>query len=213
MKRIVYGLLMAVVLGLCGAGTATAATLTINFSGTFDSYANFDTLTFTHPLLGNDVSGSITFSQSHPSSPDDLSENKTKFDHTVWNASITGAPGLNFGGTQTSGTVDIADLGNAVNAALFTGAINLNLDWSPTSQPLFTLANFPATAAAANTFFGVVMNSSGDVTEGNETFGFSITDFNATVSATPIPATLPLFVSGLAGIGFLGWKRRRSAAL
>jgi len=29
------------------------------------------------------------------------------------------------------------------------------------------------------------------------------------VSATPLPATLPLFVSGLGGLGLLGWRRKR----
>jgi len=30
------------------------------------------------------------------------------------------------------------------------------------------------------------------------------------VSATPIPATLPLFASALGGIGLIGWRRRRA---
>ncbi len=33
----------------------------------------------------------------------------------------------------------------------------------------------------------------------------------ASVAPTPIPATLPLFVSALGGIGLLGWRRRRAA--
>jgi len=35
------------------------------------------------------------------------------------------------------------------------------------------------------------------------------------IAATPLPATLPLFVSGLGGLGLLGWRRKRknSAAL
>ena len=32
------------------------------------------------------------------------------------------------------------------------------------------------------------------------------------VSAVPLPATLPLFASALAGMGFAGWRRKRSAA-
>jgi hypothetical protein len=34
---------------------------------------------------------------------------------------------------------------------------------------------------------------------------------NAT-SATPVPPTLPLFASGLGGLGLLGWRRKRKAA-
>ena len=33
-----------------------------------------------------------------------------------------------------------------------------------------------------------------------------------TISATPLPAALPLFASGAAGLGLLGWKRRRKKA-
>jgi hypothetical protein len=32
------------------------------------------------------------------------------------------------------------------------------------------------------------------------------------VSATPIPATLPLFISALGGLGFVGWRHRKMAA-
>jgi hypothetical protein len=33
----------------------------------------------------------------------------------------------------------------------------------------------------------------------------------APVNATPLPATLPLFAAGIAGIGLLGWRRKRKA--
>jgi hypothetical protein len=31
------------------------------------------------------------------------------------------------------------------------------------------------------------------------------------VAATPLPAALPLFASGLGALGFLGWRRKRTA--
>jgi hypothetical protein len=30
--------------------------------------------------------------------------------------------------------------------------------------------------------------------------------------ATPLPAALPLFATGIAGLGLLGWRRRRKTA-
>lgn len=30
-------------------------------------------------------------------------------------------------------------------------------------------------------------------------------------AATPLPAALPLFASGLGGLGFFGWRRKRKA--
>jgi hypothetical protein len=35
---------------------------------------------------------------------------------------------------------------------------------------------------------------------------------SAEVSATPLPAAFPLFVSGLGALGLLGWRRKRKAA-
>ena len=32
-----------------------------------------------------------------------------------------------------------------------------------------------------------------------------------TVSEVPLPAALPLFASGLAGLGLLGWRRKKKA--
>jgi hypothetical protein len=32
-----------------------------------------------------------------------------------------------------------------------------------------------------------------------------------TVGATPLPAALPLFATGLGGLGVLGWRRKRKA--
>jgi hypothetical protein len=39
----------------------------------------------------------------------------------------------------------------------------------------------------------------------------TIADWTVTAAATPLPAALPLFASGLAGLGLLGWRRKREA--
>jgi hypothetical protein len=36
---------------------------------------------------------------------------------------------------------------------------------------------------------------------------------SVSISATPLPAALPLFASGLAAAGLIGWRRKRKAAL
>jgi hypothetical protein len=43
---------------------------------------------------------------------------------------------------------------------------------------------------------------------GQEQFTFNITDITA-VAATPLPAALPLFASGLGAMGLIGWRRKR----
>jgi hypothetical protein len=41
---------------------------------------------------------------------------------------------------------------------------------------------------------------------------FVITNVSATTNETPLPAALPLFATGVSGIGLLGWRRKRNAA-
>jgi hypothetical protein len=45
---------------------------------------------------------------------------------------------------------------------------------------------------------------------GWDNFAFATGDVGA---ATPLPAALPLFVTGLGGIGLLGWRRKKKAAV
>ena len=51
-------------------------------------------------------------------------------------------------------------------------------------------------------------NLYGPISDGN-TIGGSVTE---SLAATPLPATLPLFASGLAALGAFRWRKRRNAA-
>jgi hypothetical protein len=62
-----------------------------------------------------------------------------------------------------------------------------------------------------------------DITGDNAYFGFTgsnggltstqdITSFDLNVSSVPLPAALPLFGTGLAFMGFIGWSRKRKVA-
>jgi hypothetical protein len=46
----------------------------------------------------------------------------------------------------------------------------------------------------------------------NDTGGFEVADISATLIATPLPAALPLFATGLGALGLLGWRRKRRVA-
>ncbi len=49
----------------------------------------------------------------------------------------------------------------------------------------------------------------GEGLAGGNTGADSLTVNSLSVSATPLPAALPLFATGLGALGFLGWRRKR----
>ncbi len=73
-------------------------------------------------------------------------------------------------------------------------------------------ADFSVSIAADNALFGVFMpmTNSGSFS-GYAYIGtlLSPVTFSANVAATPLPAALPLFATGLGAMGLLGWRRKR----
>jgi hypothetical protein len=74
---------------------------------------------------------------------------------------------------------------------------------------------------------GIILNAINDATNGLPSGGpgrypgdgnpftgagnFTVSEFTADVQATPLPAALPLFATGLGALGLLGWRRKRKA--
>ena len=90
------------------------------------------------------------------------------------------------------------------------------LQFSLGTTNLMTLAdaNLP-TASLINALFannGFDGNTNFIRYSNNELARFSISSVNATsVSVVPLPAALPLFGTGLAIMGFMGWRRKQKA--
>ena len=91
----------------------------------------------------------------------------------------------------------IMDTSNSAFATYALGAIG------PTSGP--SLRNLATFATGSGTFY---LSSMGDSTFCAASDGVSC----ATVGAVPLPAALPLFATGLAALGLLGWRRKKTAA-
>jgi hypothetical protein len=112
---------------------------------------------------------------------------------------------ITFDNPQVGFGFDTADLMGSFNVQIFSGATVL-------SNQTFSGARF----------YGF-QDSSADITSvtitgaaaGGNVIGFDLDNFtyNATptVSAVPVPAALPLFATGLAGLGLLGWRRKKAA--
>jgi hypothetical protein len=70
------------------------------------------------------------------------------------------------------------------------------------------MAFFPVTASGGLTFEEAIIASTSDSNTAFESTGGSLTPASP---ATPLPATLPLFATGLGALGLLGWFRKRKA--
>jgi hypothetical protein len=83
----------------------------------------------------------------------------------------------------------------SIDPSFFTSA-----GWNLNSPGIYTLA------ARIGSGFDSLSNPTG-------TTGSSLVTANVSVEqATPLPATLPLFATGLGGLGLLAWRRKRKAA-
>jgi len=112
-------------------------------------------------------------------------------------------------GTDYFSDADVI-ISNGANSVSWTSNINPVGDGWVTFQVQLNQANFGSNLAS------VLSNVTkfqirGEFIGGPEEEGLD----NVLLTATPLPAALPLFVSGLGALGLLGWRRKRknSAAL
>ena len=115
-------------------------------------------------------------------------------------------------GTQITIT-NLLDVPVAFNPASFNGfefvdvstdpGINgITLDPSTTAPVNISVATFTSNS--------VFLNFQGQTWDAHTAAVFDL-QFGS-VSSVPVPAALPLFATGLAGLGLLGWRRKKKAA-
>lgn len=141
------------------------------------------------------------FAVSNPSAADPSVVATTDF--TNWsglnpNPSLdlnTGTPQLSFAYASAD-----ADLSNLNNPTLTTVTVSNYIGPGSFSDRFF----FGSTVTASN--FGLLVVSLAS----NET-NFATVNGITIDGTTPLPAALPLFATGLGGLGLLGWRRKRKA--
>jgi hypothetical protein len=104
------------------------------------------------------------------------------------------------------GTGSLGTLAPTVAAGANTISLPFNLSLDPNTVDLSFLEG------TGTTLLALVFDASSGLATVSSTGGFtgSIT-YNFTPAATPLPAALPLFATGLGGLGLLGWHRKRKA--
>ncbi len=139
-------------------------------------------------------------------------------------AFIHGGEGLSYNDAYTPDTPHYANAEAAAGAIVsFLNSFDPLPKISGTIDPEYGYTGFQIPFALAPTYVQVFYantncNSSTPRYCTNPMDTFSPTRLNPSVYAwvelypTPLPATLPLFATGLSGLGLLGWRRKRKAA-
>ncbi len=91
-----------------------------------------------------------------------------------------------------------------------TSSVNIVTAGSGSPVNSWTLETLDFTATSASTLISLLGTNSGGVQEYIGLDNVNLIDTGA--SATPLPAALPLFATGLGAMGLFGWRRKRKSA-
>jgi hypothetical protein len=231
MNKIIAAVGFVAALALSSAA-AFANTYTIAFTGTVNNVD--DTANLIGVNVNQTVSGSISLSTpfNQPTSTF-LMSGKTV--GTVFNTNGaysfegiadfgTGTVGSLLSNSTTSEMIIEADSGAiaipGTGGAFELGSLQLIFQ-GPSQNVLASLSSLPPDKAGIDSFLGITgpLGAIGYITVNDVLGNHSDADFfinsvkitgpGIAVAATPIPATLPLFVSALGGIGLFGYRRRQ----
>ena len=202
------GVVMLVLAAPAGAATV-AGTGIVNATGSLA--AGDPALSFSATDLSNGGEG-INGASFKPG--------KRYYDY-LFSFTLSGAADIIVGATATAGTNVLES-----HVALFSGSpasTPLKVGGSP--DPLTGLTNLDNLLTSTSSTGNSVLNTltAGNlgagtyylrlfgVIAGNSDINSHLTALTGSVTATPIPAALPLFISGLGLVGFVGWRRRAAA--
>jgi len=204
-------LLFAAVLSLfCGSGVAAAATIEIDYTGVVTQVNNSTQVS--GYTVGQSITGKMILSL--PDTPDYRGYSGGVPDFDAYDG--TGSSTLNGSqisgfGTVTNRSMGFASLSFGVTDLSGGKSFTHSLYFEGSAAPLLgSLENLPHTLAAIQNYLGNHLSySQGNIFASRPgahlyDITWSVASLNVSpVSQTPIPATLPLLVSALGGLGLL----------
>ena len=116
---------------------------------------------------------------------------------------------LNFNSSSVSASVTLA--GKSIGSSDPTNGLPGEIANVPFTEDVFfttSLSPFITSSISADLAFGT-SDGFGTWSGSGSPAGITVTYTYTPVSNTPLPATLPLFAAGLAGLGFTTWRGRR----
>jgi hypothetical protein len=204
------GLLIAAALLVATAGSAMASTISVSFSGSVGPMAG--EIQGVHLTQGDSFSGSFTFDTNGLTPTDNFSsvvyaaKGAIKIDFQV------GSDTFSYDGGNNSSVTLKKEPAGSPNQQFTISSSNIS--------PYFSSFTLSTTGAGLYGDAGNLESLSFDNLPGTLSFldnngGFTSASLNATsvsvaVAATPIPATLPLLLSALGGLGWIAMRRRKT---
>jgi hypothetical protein len=223
-------------LGVCGAlgaasSAAEATTMVATWTGTIAANSSDTTGVFGlgtgNVLAGQTFTLTTTFNTTAGSET-----NHPGFDKLVGGGSAVltiNNHSVAISGSDTSDTYYLARSNTApgqlseLNQAIYDSGSNFNFATvdvssnngnggllSQITTPISLMSLCPSTYSCSGRFSVADFSSPTKLAAGDFDFTSGTLQI-AQLAAAPIPAALPLFVSALGGLGFVGWRRRRQA--
>jgi hypothetical protein len=211
------------------AGALTVATRASASTTTYSTWADYNAATTGNQTITFDGLG-IAYWDGNPTGLTQSGVAFTQPDHRLF----TFSPSFYATTGLTSDYLNLNSNGSVLNitlpAPIFAFATDVGSleNFGNTSDPTITfnftggtgsitLNNYLSSSANTLAFFGISSTTSfSSITINDPTNGLILDNFTFTIepaaSATPLPAALPLFATGLGALGLLGWRRKRKGA-